>query len=253
MSDKMGFNAVYPFATENVGGYFKKLNLEGKDILTVGSSMDQLLNSVVFGADKVTVLDINPYCEEYFQMKKKKIFECKREQFFDNIMNMNNGDFFSKDVLFREKVYFVNEYLKNDNMYELLREKINKLDIQFVTGDVFKMNELGLDKTYDCMILSNVLQSMEYVYKDKRELFLQLRNSFSIWDSYLKDGGILQLLYLYSYGIEDLYCLRHGIATYCLRDVYQALCSYSLDIFWIEGIVDGKNDAVVTYTKRLKK
>lgn len=56
-----GFESVYPFATENVLEYFATLNLKDQSVLTVGSSLDQLFNALVYGAKKVSVFDINPY------------------------------------------------------------------------------------------------------------------------------------------------------------------------------------------------
>ena len=42
------FSKIYPFATENVNAYFKGLDLFGKEVLTVGSSLDQLFNAISY-------------------------------------------------------------------------------------------------------------------------------------------------------------------------------------------------------------
>ena len=76
---KSGFDSIYPFATENVSGYFEKLNLLGKSILTVGSSLDQLFNAVICGATEITVFDINPNVRDYFEWKKEMLKKCKRK------------------------------------------------------------------------------------------------------------------------------------------------------------------------------
>ena len=41
-----GFEKLYLFSNENLGTYYKRLNLEGKRVLTVGSSGDQILYSL---------------------------------------------------------------------------------------------------------------------------------------------------------------------------------------------------------------
>ena len=110
------FDTVYPFATENVYGYFDRLDLNGKDVLTVGSSLDQLFNAVVLGANKITVLDINPYVEKYFLDKMKILLQSSREDFYNNIMSFHGNDYcFSKDCLSREQIYRCNLYLHNND------------------------------------------------------------------------------------------------------------------------------------------
>ena len=60
----MNFNDyIYPFTTEMISGYFDKLDLKEKTVLTVGSSIDQGLNALLLGAKNVTVFDINPNIE----------------------------------------------------------------------------------------------------------------------------------------------------------------------------------------------
>ena len=44
------FQKVYPFTTENIAGYFSSLNMHNKSVLTVGSSLDQAFNALIFGA-----------------------------------------------------------------------------------------------------------------------------------------------------------------------------------------------------------
>ena len=44
------FQQVYPFATEMVSSYLELLDLDGKTVFTVGSSLDQDFNALVLGA-----------------------------------------------------------------------------------------------------------------------------------------------------------------------------------------------------------
>ncbi len=50
---------MYVYATEMVAPYYRKLNLEGKRVLTVVGSGDQVINALVLGAEEVVGFDIN--------------------------------------------------------------------------------------------------------------------------------------------------------------------------------------------------
>lgn len=249
-----GFSYIYPFATENVFGYLDKFSLMGKDVLTVGSSLDQLLNAVVLGAKKVTVLDINPNVEKYYLDKLDILKKSTVKDFYSNVMSFCSQDyFFSKDVLSKEQIYRSNLYLHNNELFEYIKYNISKVEIDFVNGNIFDMGKIELSCLYDCMILSNILQYTNYYFKNKSDGFKWLRDCFEIWDSYLNDEGILQLLYLYSYDYNDVFCDNHPIFTYNLKYVYQALYGFKLDIEWIDGIFPNSKDAIVTYQKKLLK
>ena len=52
------FDKMYPFTTENISGYIDNFDLEGKSLLTVGSSCDQIYNASLKGCKDITILDI---------------------------------------------------------------------------------------------------------------------------------------------------------------------------------------------------
>ena len=54
-----GFQKIYPFTTETISGYITKMDIKDKIVLTLGSSCDQALNSLLLGAKDITVFDIN--------------------------------------------------------------------------------------------------------------------------------------------------------------------------------------------------
>ena len=78
-----------------------------------------------------------------------------------------------------------------------------------------------------------------------------LRKSFDQWKKHLNDNGVMQLLYLYNFGTSDIK-KQHSLYTYNLGNVVQSLKGNSLDIEFINGI-EGKTDAIVTYTKKLNR
>lgn len=80
-TDCYSFQRLYPFCNENVSGYLDFLDLDGKSLLTVGSSADQTICAVTRGCRDITVLDICPFTEEYFYLKKSGILTLPKEDF----------------------------------------------------------------------------------------------------------------------------------------------------------------------------
>lgn len=63
------FCEMYAFTTENVRGYFSKLKVKGKKVLTVTASGDHLINLALLGASEVHNFDINS--NAYFMSELK--------------------------------------------------------------------------------------------------------------------------------------------------------------------------------------
>ncbi len=114
-SDWQQFYNIYPFTTENISGYLDYFDLDGKSILTVGSSGDQMLNAILLGANEVTLLDINPFAKHYFYLKMAAIMELQMEEFLLFLRFENYPE------LFRENVMVFNEYIFN-KIRDMLRE-----------------------------------------------------------------------------------------------------------------------------------
>lgn len=281
-----GFDKIYSFATENVKDYFKTLELEGKDVLVVGSSCDQIFNAQLFNPKSITHFDINPNCSEYYELKKAAILSfLNRKQllnflhtdklnakdykevktilmeqskngfdFWDNLLEKYGNEqtskmVFSKDELDINTIIKSNNYLESDENYTKLREIIAKENVNFITGDIFNPKELG-DKKFDVIILSNILQYLEYFAKGN-DVYDTLKSCFDNLKMHLNENGIMQLLYLYSFKKEDALQISHPIATYNLKKVYETLQVKNLDIEFIDGISEN-TDAVVYYTNKQK-
>ena len=244
-----GFESVYPFATENVSEYFTALNLKDQSVLTVGSSLDQLFNALVYGAKKVSVFDINPYVKEYFEIKKQILLHSKRKNFVKKVFELQKQNFaFSKDVPNEKRIYESNIYLSTDAYYEKLQELVQTVPIDFIEGNIFTPDLL---ESYDRIIFSNILQYLDYFFPDKNvDLFQQIKILVTCWNKFLNKNGILQLLYLYSYGYQDLFKENHSICCYNLKKIVETLQPFKLDIEWISGFYE-KKDAIVTYTKKI--
>ena len=74
--------SIYPFTTENISGYIDKFNLCNRSLLTVGSSSDQVINSILYGCKDVTLIDINSYSKYYYYLKVASILCLDMDEFF---------------------------------------------------------------------------------------------------------------------------------------------------------------------------
>ena len=80
-TDHYSFQRLYPFCNENVSGYMDFLNIEGKSVLTVGSSADQTISAIARGCKDITILDICPFTESYFYLKSSAIKTLAKSDF----------------------------------------------------------------------------------------------------------------------------------------------------------------------------
>ena len=93
MEKSKNFQAVYPFTTENITGYITQMDIKNKDILTLGSSCDQAFNSLLLGANEVTIFDINERIEEYYELKRKLILQIPREKLVETVIKSRKVPF----------------------------------------------------------------------------------------------------------------------------------------------------------------
>lgn len=185
---------VYLFTTENISGYIKELDLNGKSLLTLGSSLDQAYNALLMGASQIDVFDINVNVEKFHKVKSKLILTYPRKDLYKQVSAAgfsNNGYNTGKDS------FIDNIYLHNDENYELLRSKLLEDRISFINGNIFDIGDSLDGKTYDRMILSNVIQYLE-LYSINKNKYQVLKNMFNTLNAHLSDDGIIQLLYYFN-------------------------------------------------------
>ena len=193
------FSKIYPWTTENLSGYMPNYDYTESDVLTTGSSGDQILNLISCGAKNIRCLDINPFVQYYFNLKKALILTLSKED-FDKAFSNNNGSIrmnqkmfdSSKDKLdkytysFWNRLFnkygfdrvvqglFINNfsnkpvditeyncYLQGEN-YEKLKNRLNDVSIYF---DNRNLNEIVHDRQeYDYMFLSNISDYLSLMY-----------------------------------------------------------------------------------------
>lgn len=230
------FNEVYPFTTEMISGYVDFLNVKDKDILTVGSSFDQAFNFLLYGAKSVTVVDINERLKEFYQAKKEILLSSLRMDFYDKVLALN-FPYDLDEVHIKKDVIKMNPYMQSDENFLNLKSILKEKDISIINDDIFKFD--NIDKSYDRIIFSNVLQSIKsFILENPEEEFIKC---FDMWKNHLKNEGLLQLIYIYSYNktsFSSEYAFK--LALTCLEEIF--------NIYKFES----KNslDAIIVYEKK---
>ncbi|MDD3392300.1 MAG: DUF3419 family protein, partial [Bacilli bacterium] len=99
------FSSIYPFTTENIAGYFKQIDFNGKEVLTVCASGDHILNAILLGASNVDVFDVNPLTVFYLHLKMAAIEALSYEEYINffcyknyNLFLYPNFNSFSKTL-----------------------------------------------------------------------------------------------------------------------------------------------------------
>lgn len=280
------FKRIYPFATENVAGCFSGYDFKDKDCLTVLGSGVQALYMFMKGAKSVCAFDINSLSIYYYEFLKAFIrsgldFSSYRKLFIKSFGNKDNtykqildcmdGDYrnyfkvlydkYGSSILSNRKLFNTvviskyacakyNDIFRKENL-EVLRSKINDLDFRFINSDI---NNLELDRSYDFMYFSNIMQYVSEMYNDNminslskyRELLLKFKEL-------LNKGGSMYASYIY--GIDllaipnmDVFCLasiehvfEHDLIEYKSFNAFKNKFSA-----FIEG---ASKDGVLVYSK----
>ncbi len=287
----MEYDNIYPFTTENIGGYICDFNLPNNSLLTVGSSGDQMLNAILLGVNRITNVDINPFTSYYYYLKMAAILElslCDFLNFFryknyprvfknndlvfrtssfnkikdtlkaidydaylfwDNLLDnysplMIRNRLFSNDEYPENIISKCNPYLCNDNTYQILKHKIEKVEPEFIICDI---NSVLLSEKYDNIWLSNILTN-HYSIDVIKKIFLK-------FNEYLNENGMMLISYLYDTSINSKY-LDNWADIYNLELVFDTLYNYNLELLTFTG-VDGikfndyrfKQDSVLIYKR----
>ena len=161
---------------------------------------------------------------------------------------INNKDvrkgLFNPDEYNYRVVSKMNRYLISDDEYNSLRDKIDKVCLQFENGDIF---DIDMNNKYDNIWLSNIAA---YLNLDS---FKEIFDKMSIM---LKDDGKLLVSYLYDTDV-DTPCIDEKNNIYSIKEVYNYLSNELVYTSFIgnNGLsVNDKRmtDSVLTY-KKVKK
>lgn len=192
----------------------------------------------------------NLYKKISFYLKgDSKIFWDSLYEELDGL-DIRNSSLFSKDEEPYKIITKSNLYLEEKN-YNKLKEK-DLYKPNFYKSNIITLSE-KLNKKYDIIMLSNIVQYIEQLFKNNhleylKEIILNLETK-------LKENGIILVCYMYS--IDDIYNENTNPIIYNLKEVKKIL--KNLEIIKFEGIKNLKflyqkedKDAVLIYKKTKK-
>lgn len=185
--DNWKFSKIYPFTTENIAGYIKYFDLVDKSLLTVGSSGDQAINSILNGCDDVTLLDVNPYAKYYYYLKLAAIICLDIDEFLEFLR--------FKDY---PRVFSDNKNVFNKKGFEKIKETLSSLDYESylfwkelfktfrpidIRNNLFSLDE---DRTYVITGCNSYLES-EKKYNETRNRINLVKPNFINGDLFKLD------------------------------------------------------------------
>ena len=137
------FNHIYPFSTENIKGYYELLDLENKDILTVGASGDHTINLELENVKSSDYFDINPFTKYYYELKIAAIKSLDYNEFLEFFCYEDYPKTFNKNKkAFNLEMYKkISPYLKDDTkiFWDSLYLEVSGIDIR--NSNLFSKDE----------------------------------------------------------------------------------------------------------------
>lgn len=219
------FKFQRPYLHSNEGDFYKSLDLQGKDVATVGSSCDQMLYSLLYGANSVTLFDVNPFVYHYFQLKSAAIqnLSMRQTKSLFTIHPIDATKDFAKVVeklsssMPKESAIFWKEIGQSFSHQEIIEGFFDKFGARYpafmqsksdylALRDVLKSNPqinfvqsslhnlptaLPSGATFDVALLSNVAD----YYTDKGAFKTDVQGLLP----FMKKGGVMQVNYAYKY------------------------------------------------------
>ena len=185
-----GFERFYLYTNEHLNVFLKRIDVREKRVLTVGSSGDQILYSLLNGAKEVVCVDVCPFAEYYYRLKVACIKNLTFEE-FDSLVNGSEEIFspvvyrkVSHDITgdarefwdslyldgFNHKECLITRanvrlmgnaiYLNNKDLYNKLQKTLSKPQaVLFLQADIRDLPDiLQEEDKYDVMLFSNIIQ-----------------------------------------------------------------------------------------------
>ena len=283
------FLDIYPFTTECISGYIDFFDLNNKSLLTVGSSGDQVLNSVLKGCKDISVIDINPYTKAYYYLKVAAILNLSLKEFKDFFRYVNypvvfdsNLDVFSLDSFNRIKddlrLLDYESYLFWDELFQSFKN--TRIRYCLFSNDEGQDKEINITNLYmntkNYNLLKEKVRSVKPKFTNADIFKIKLDRSFdNIWlsnigsyysisdlkdivdsfDCNLNNDGQFMITYLYDTVKENNYYSKAWPEIYDLTKLFKAFCDYDVDLYSFQGVnsykFSSKNmkDSVLVYKK----
>ena len=201
------YDRLYYQANENLVDIYLDLDFEGKDVLSVVSSSDQIYTPKLLGAKHVDGFDKNRMAEYYYYMRKwaikynnqiypyelvdgdtnylKKLLDKVQ---FDSKEEKNALDFWKivyNQKLNIEKLFYEDDVNVGNTLFDNNIKYIKDVsldDLNFYNLNLF--DKMSSNKKYDYIMMSNIL---EYCRSDSNKLKIVRDNLYKL----LNDEGII--------------------------------------------------------------
>ena len=211
------YGKIFFSSNEELDKLFKNFDVEGKEVLTVLSSSDQLFHSIDRGSIKIDTFDRNPYTKYYYYLRRWSIIYNESYYISDDLFKKH---FPIIDILCRvqpqnedeEDAYcFWRKYIKtmfpfeNDGLFyhntvknyvkdiKSLKDKLEIIYPTFYNIDIYE--EVDIPKKYDVIITSNMF---EYVRTREDKIKIGRDNLKKL----LKDDGKIIASHMI-YSVDD--------------------------------------------------
>ncbi|MEZ0261387.1 MAG: DUF3419 family protein [Alphaproteobacteria bacterium] len=216
---------VYPFATENLGGYFGAIDFKNKKVLSVASSGDHAINAFAAGAAAVTCFDLNFLARHMMELKlaalqvldldgfiaffrdldadtyKKLALPVASRYFWDRAIGLRSSALFKDNHDARAKAdkaknaLLNNPYLQSAEAYRKAQQACKGKRVSFVQSDIVGL-VTKLDEKYDVILLSNLSDYAHHMFADD---CLKNYNDKIVapLKACLADGGTMAFGYVY--------------------------------------------------------
>lgn len=213
---------VYHCSNERLNAYFKDLNLKDKRIATVGSSGDQVLNAIFYGAKDITLIDANIFTRAYFEYKTAMIknLDFKVFKYHLGMFSMFNWKTYSKishDLSPRIKRFFDELMLNQD-------DNNRDYDEGYLTDSMIRNNLFHTPCEDHDSIEENLFYNNEADYLKLRELLIKKDFVLKIVNADLKEFPSKlkgQFDYIFLSNIYDY--VNEEIILYTIKKLYNKL------------------------------
>lgn len=238
---------IYRTTNEQINKYQDFLK-NRENTLSIIASGNQILNTIYEGTKNITGFDISTFPKYYLELQIaalnafglkdyinfiygdiddeefddmyytiNPILEKESREFWDGLLNffdfseITASTLFSNEIVSPRNITKKNIYLQNEENYQRLKNNIQQVNLEYITGDIFSLAK-KLDTKYDFINLSSIIyyndlnrykemletlplmdngEALTYLYKIK--LFSQKQDFFPNCDfhSFDNDSGVM--------------------------------------------------------------
>ena len=211
------YNFMYGVTNEALSEYYKYFPIEGRNVLTIASSGDHILEAMRYNASKIYAFDKNRFAIYMSKLKVAAVKALSYEEFikyfefnpFCISVYLKIRDYLDDDTrLFWDELYnsgqFKEEYEKivlgmygskryslyngQEENYNIIKKNSN-IDIKYIDCDFFMLqSNLGTGISLGSIFLSNIADWMQY---EGNQIPLYRNYIERVLDRYLDNDGMI--------------------------------------------------------------